>query len=88
MLLKELARRKGKHLAQLGVAGSYASSLNTGLFRAGPDAIAAIAAALDETPERIAEVLDQSRQDRETRRTAAAAPPTSPPASQPALQEV
>jgi hypothetical protein len=84
--LKEFARTKGLNFQRLGIASAYASMINTGHRRAGADAIAALAAALGETPERIAAICDQCWQAGEARRAAAAAQPMSPPASS-ALQE-
>lgn len=80
MHIRELARRRGKNLGQLGLAAPYASAINTGRFRAGADAIAAIAQALGEPPERIAEICDACWQAGEARRAAASAPPASSPA--------
>lgn len=84
MTLKELARRAGKRLGQLGLSQQYASSLNTGIYRAGPDAIAVLAQRLGEAPERIAAILDAAYR---ARHGEPAAESTTPPASPPAPVE-
>jgi hypothetical protein len=83
MTLKEFARTKGLTFHRLGIASAYASMINTGHRRAGADAIARLAAALGEPPERIAAICDQCWQAGEARRAAAASLPTSPESSCP-----
>ena len=91
MTLRDLARSHGKTLQQLGLAGAYASQLNTGLERAGADAISRISAALGVEVTTVSAILDATYKARhgEPLPAASSSPPMSleaasaPPAADP-----
>lgn len=60
MDIKELLRRKGRNGSQSGISQAHFSLIATGSRRAGPEAIARIAAEIGEQPEVVCAACDES----------------------------